>query len=227
MHRSGQPVSRRASGDAGATLVEMLVAIMLFGVLGSVLSASFLASRDAVQVARETHDLNEEARVALNRMSRELRQASSLTAVGGPGGATSVTFEVDFNGNGVIDASAVDPEVLTYSWDGNRVLLTANDTSGTPVTQPILSGKVNAFALDYFSSDYRYDCLTPKDGRSNWRELDAYTSTCAARGAAGHTPNALDATELALIDTVTISLRVLEGARAQDYQTQVDLRNAG
>lgn len=214
-------------GDAGATLVEMLVAIVLFGVLGSVLGGSFLASRDAVKVARETHDLNEEARVALNRMSRELRQASALTAVGGTTGSTSVTFQVDFNGNGVIDASAVDPEVLTYSWDGSKILLTANNTSGTPVTQPILSGKVNAFSLDYFSNDYRQDCQTPKDGRSNWRELDAYTTTCTARSASGQTPGALDATELALIDTVTISLRVLEGARAQDYQTQVDLRNAG
>lgn len=212
--------------DAGATLVEMLVAMALFSVLGSVLTASFLASRDAVAVARETHDLNEEARVALNRMSRELRQASAITAVSSPDGASSITFEVDFNGNGVIDGSAVDPEVLTYSWDGARILLTANDTSGTPVTQPILSGKVSEFEIDYFSSDYRRDCATPKDGRSNWEELDAYTSSCAARSSTGHTSGVLDATELAEIDIITISLRVLEGSRAQDYRTQIDLRNA-
>lgn len=212
--------------DAGATLVEMLVALVLFSVLGSVLMASFLASRDAVVAAKETHGLNEEARVALNRMSRELRQASAITAVSAPDGATSLTFEVDFNGNGVIDASAVDPEVLTYRWDGSKILLTANDTTGTAVTHPILSGNVNAFALDYWSSDYRRDCATPKDGKSNWRELDAYTTTCAARSSTGHTPGALDATELAEIDIITISMRVLEGARAQDYRTQIDLRNA-
>jgi type II secretory pathway pseudopilin PulG len=217
---------RLARDDAGATLAEMLIAMVLFGVLGSVLMSAFLASRDAAQSSRETHDLNEEARVALNRMSRELRQASTITGVSSPDGATSVTFEVDFNGNGVIDASAVDPEVLKYSWDGSRILLTANDTTGTPVTQPILSGKVSQFELDYFSSDYRRDCSAPKDGKSNWRELDAYTTTCAARSSSGHTPGALDATELAEIDVVTISLRVLEGSRAQDYRTQVDLRNA-
>jgi len=212
--------------DSGATLVEMLVAMVLFSVLGSVLMASFMASKQATQSARETHDLNEEARVALNRMARELRQASAITAVSAPDGRTSVTFQVDFNGNGTIDASATDPEVLTYSWDGSRILLTANDTTGTPVTQPILSGKVSAFELDYFSSDYRRDCFATKDGRSNWRELDAYTTTCAARGSAGHTAGALDATELAEIDIVTVQMRVLEGARAQDYQTQIDLRNA-
>ena len=216
----------RRQGDIGATLVEMTIAIVLFGVLGSVLIPTFLASRDAMKNTRETHDLNEEARVALNRMARELRQAKSITAVGAPDGATSVTFEVDFNANGVIDTSAVDPEVLTYSWDGSRILLTANNTSGTPVTQPILSGKVNAFALDYYSSDYRRDCLSPKDGRANWRELDAYTTTCGARATSGQTPNALDTTELAEIDTITISLRVEQGIRAQQYRTQVDLRNA-
>lgn len=216
----------RRSDDSGATLVEMLVAMVLFSILGSVLMASFAASRNAVEVSRETHDLNEEARVALNRMSRELRQASSISSVSAPDGATSITFNVDFNGNGVIDASAVDPEVLKYTWDGSRILLTANDTTGTPVTQPILSGKVSDFQLDYFSSDYRRDCATPKDGKSNWTELDAYTTTCAARPSTGHTPGALDSSELAEIDIITISLRVLEGARAQDYRTQIDLRNA-
>ena len=212
--------------DAGATLVEMLVAMVLFSVLGSVLMASFLASKTATQSARETHDLNEEARVAMNRISRELRQASAITAVSAPDGKQSITFQVDFNGNGTIDASGADPEVLTYTFDGSRILLTANDTTGTPVTQPILSGKVSQFELDYFSSDYRRDCTSPKDGKSNWRELDAYTTTCTARGSAGHTPGALDATELAEIDIVTIRMRVLEGTRAQDYRTQIDMRNA-
>lgn len=218
--------ARLRRGDAGATLVEMLVAMVLFSVLGSVLMASFLASKTATQSARETHDLNEEARVALNRISRELRQASAITGVSAPDGKTSVTFEVDFNGNGTIDPSGADPEVLTYTFDGSRILLTANDTTGTPVTQPILSGKVSQFELDYFSSDYRRDCSTPKDGKSNWRELDAYTTTCAARGSSGHTAGALDATELAEIDIVTLRVRVLEGNRAQDYRTQIDMRNA-
>lgn len=220
-------VRRRCRNDDGATLIEMLVAMVLFSVLGSVLLSSFFASQTAAQASRETHDLNEEARVALNRMARELRQASAIASVGAPDGAKEVTFHVDFNGNGVIDASAVDPEVLTYSWEDNRILLTANDPTGAAVTQPILSGKVSAFELDYYSSDYRRDCSAVKDGRANWAELDAYTTSCAARPAAGHTPGVLDASELSEIDIVTISLRVLEGDRAQDYRTQIDLRNAG
>lgn len=229
----------RQPSDEGFSLVEILVAVTLFSVLGGTLLATVLASKSSVAASRETHDLNEEARVALNRMSRELRQAKEITAVSAPvtingiprpSGAVSVTFSVDFDGNGVIDASAVDPEVLTYKWDGNKVLLIANDTSGSPVESPVLSGKVSNFKLDYFSSDYRRDC-SPVDGRTHWLELDRYLATrnssgvCDSRPATGHTPDAIDGTELPDLDSVTISLTVLEGSRRQDYRTQVDLRN--
>jgi prepilin-type N-terminal cleavage/methylation domain-containing protein len=229
-----------SGGDAGFSLVELLVALTLFGVLGGTLMATVVATKASVAASRETHDLNEEARLAINRMSRELRQATEITAVSAPttinsvareSGEVSVTFTVDFNGNGVIDASAVDPEVLTYKWDGSQVLLIANDTSGSPVIAPVLSGKVSDFSLDYFSSDYRRDC-SPVDGMTNWRELDAYLTTknasgvCDARPAAGHTVGAIDTSELTDIDSVTISFTVLEGTRRQAYRTQVDLRNA-
>lgn len=226
--------------DAGFSLVELLVALTLFSVLGGTLMATVIASKASVAASRETHDLNEEARLAINRMSRELRQATEITGVSAPttinsvareSGEVSVTFSVDFNGNGVIDASAVDPEVLTYKWDGSQALLIANDTSGFPVTAPVLSGKVSDFSLDYFSSDYRRDC-SPVDGMTNWRELDAYLTTknasgvCDLRPAAGHTVGGIDTTELADIDSVVISFTVLEGTRRQDYRTRVDLRNA-
>lgn len=231
----------RATGqDQGFSLVEMLVAVTLFSVLGGTLMATVLASKTSVAASRETHDLNEEARLVLNRMSRELRQAKEITAVSAPttingiprpSGAVSLTFSADFNGSGgTIEANAVDPEVLTYKWDGSEIVLIANDTSGNPVIAPVLSGKVSNFALDYWSSDYRRDCA-PVDGMTNWRELDAYLTTrnsagvCDPRSAVGQTAGQIDATELADIDSVTISFTVLEGSRRQDYQTQVDLRN--
>lgn len=228
-----------AAEDQGFSLVELLVAVTLFSVLGGTLMATVLASKTSVSASRETHDLNEEARLVLNRMSRELRQAREITAVSPPttinavardSGAVSVTFSADFDGSGAIDANAVDPEVLTYKWDGDEIVLIANDTSGNPVIAPVLSGKVSNFALDYWSSDYRRDC-SPIDGMTNWRELDAYLTTrnaagvCDARSPTGQTAGQIDASELQHIDSVTISFTVLEGTRRQDYRTQVDLRN--
>ena len=230
----------KAADDAGFSLVELLVAVTLFSVLGGTLMATVLASKNSVAATRETHDLNEEARLALNRMSRELRQAKEIIAVSAPttinsvvrpSGAVSITFGVDFNGSGgAPEANAVDPEVLTYRWDGDEILLIANDIYGNPITSPVLSGKVSDFALDYYSSDYRRDC-SPVDGLTDWRELDAYLTTrnssgvCDPRPATGHTAGAIDSSELEDIDSVMISFTVLEGNRRQEYRTQVDLRN--
>lgn len=208
-------------GDSGFTLVEMLVAFLLFGVLGTILLSTAISSRDALRATQESHNLNEEARVALNRMARELRQARELTAVSAPDGTTSLTFWVDFDGDSAQDTTGSDPEVLTYTFDGKRIVLSATDSAGNVIASPVLAGQVTDFKLDYFSSDYRRDCN--HDGATNWRELDAYTVTCTARAASD---GKLDASELAEIDAVQIEFSVLEGSRRQDYKTQVDLRNA-
>ena len=52
-----------------------------------------------------------------------------------------------------------------------------------------------------------------------WWEVDGHPSLDP-----GNCNGGLDA-ELAVIDSVAIELRVLEGARQQTYRTQVDLRN--
>ena len=213
----------RLREDDGFTIVEMAVAMVLLGILASVLSVTMTGSRETAETVRQVNNLNEEARLAVNRIAREMRQAREVTAVSSPDPSTSVTFEVDFNGNGTIDASTSDPERLTYRWDGSRILLSATDTVGTTVTQPILSGEVSSFRLDYRSSLYPYDCNG--DGITTWQELDA-----AACGPAGNTvgngDGLLDASELEHIDSVVLDFSVLDGARKQDYRTQIDLRNA-
>lgn len=213
----------RLDDDSGFTLVEMAVAMVLLGVLSTVLSVTVTGSQKTAETVRQVNNLNEEARLAVNRIARELRQASEVTAVGNPDPTRSVTFGVDFNGNGTIDASTVDPERLTYTWDGQRILLSAADTTGTTVTQPILSGEVSEFRLDYRSSLYQYDCNS--DGVTTWQELDA--AACGPTGnTVGNGNGALDAAELAHIDSVVLEFSVLDGSRKQDYRTQIDLRNA-
>ena len=215
---------RRPQGDEGFSLVELSVAMLIFSVLSATLMSAVLTSKDAAQSSRQSHDLNEEARVAINRMARELRQAKEIRGTSAPDGATSMTMGVDFNGNSTVDSSTIDPEILTYSYDAanKRITLTANDETGTAITRPILASNVESFRLDYFSSDYRRDCEAPK-GRTNWRELDKYTTTCSPRAASN---GELDASERPSIDIVTIEISVLTGARRQEYRTTVDLRNA-
>lgn len=217
--------------EEGFTLVELLVASsILFLLLGIVLT-SMVSSQRITRDVKTDVGVNEEARTALDRISRELRQARDITAViGSPGsvaagkndGQYGLTFEADFNGNTAIDTNAADPEVITYTYDGSRILLSASDTSGHVVTSPVLSGKVSSFRFDYRSSNYKYDCNG--DGVTDWTEID--NAACRPPALAGDQVGVLDANELRFVNSVLVTFTVQEGSKVQSYRTQIDLRNA-
>lgn len=200
----------RHTGASGLSLVEVLVALLLTTLLSTMLFSSVTGTAKVVDKGKQQADLTEEARLMLGRMSRELRQARAVTAVTNPTGPgfsptsdTAVTFEVDFNGNGTIDPSAADPEVLTYRYDAanRRVLLLA---AGQSV--PILAGNVQRFELGFSGA-----------GRT-WDAIDADPT-------AGGNGNGLLDVELGKIDTVTVRVVMSAGGSQQSFQTTVDLRN--
>lgn len=214
--------ARVRGAEGGFTLVEMMVASFIFLILTTALFGSVIATSNGVTSTRELNDLNEEARVMLNRMSRELREARRIVAAANPAGTTfdttagsTLTFDVDFNGNNVIEPTADDPERLTYTYDkaASQVTLQAAGESF-----PVLAANVSAFKFTYTSRRYQLDAA-PKDGIVTWQELDNDTS-----GAYGNNNGVLDQ-ELEYIDSVTIEFSVFTGNRKQDYRTQVDLRN--
>ena len=220
----------RSREDDGFTLVEMLIAMLMFGVLMAIVGTAVVTAAKSSSSNRQYNDLNAEARTALNRMTRELRQAQAIVAVTNPYGSsataynatqpTSLTFDVDFNGNGVIEPDIADPEELTYTYTPatQRLTLTAAGQS-----TPVLAANVTGFRLSFFSRVYRlgaYNLDTNSDGIISWEELDADAS-----GKYGNGNHQLDPSELRYIDSVTIDLTVLKGSHQQYYQTQVDLRN--
>jgi prepilin-type N-terminal cleavage/methylation domain-containing protein len=220
MTRSIATLTARRHDDRGFTLVELMVATSLFLVLSGLMFTVVTSGARVVKTSRKYNDLNEEARVMLNRMSREIREAKAITAVTNPGFAPgvdrSITFTVDFDGDGVIEPNAADPEVLTYRYEAaaKRVTLTAGGAS-----VDVLAANVTKFALDFTSSaGYLYDA-NPADGTTTWQELDADTT-----GRVGNRNGVLDQ-ELLHIDSVTIQFTVLDKPHQQDYRTTIDLRN--
>jgi type II secretory pathway pseudopilin PulG len=208
--------------DSGMTLVEVLVGIVLFTMLGAILLSLALATSRVTDDTRELTSVNEESRLAMERLTRELRQASQIVAVqlpSGPTDGTSLSFWTDFNGNGVMDPIAADPEVLTYRWDpaSGKLTLTAFDPDGKLVTRPLLASNVSSFTIGLRSSKWQYDANN--DGIVTWNELDA------AGPPAGNNNGKPDAAEFEHIDLVDVTMTVLDGPHAQTYTTQIDLRN--
>lgn len=212
--------------DAGFSLVEVLVAMGLFGLVSTLLLGFALSTASVSDDARSSSDLTGESRLAMERMARELRQASDVIAVqfhSATSTTTAITFWTDFDGDGVRDLSAADPEVLTYRWEPGtaRLTLTADDASGTAVTRPILAGDVVSLDLQLRSSLWQYDGELDGvlDGTTSWQELDA------AGAPVGNGNGRPDDPELEHIDLVSVRLEVADGSGSQTFSFQADLRN--
>ena len=245
-------VARRvkaSNADAGFTLIEMLVSMLMLGLLGTIFMTMVLGARNSTNATNAQNDLNEEARLALNRMSRELRQASALTAVLNPDGPsydssaiTAVTFTADFNGDGCIDGvmptptptpvptcqpyAATNPETLTYCWDPSasvrQLYLIPGVLSGS-TCQTSGALPILAGQVTAFKLSYRsnqYLYDANSDGITTWLELDQ------AGPPVGNQDGALGQPELSYVDSIVIDVQVASGGQhTQSYETQVDLRN--
>jgi type II secretory pathway pseudopilin PulG len=202
------------------TLVEVLVAMGLFAVLGTLLLGFAISTSNVTDETRKITNIGEETRVAMERMTRELRQAVRIAAVQLPVAAddpTRFTLWADFDGNGCIEPEAVDPEQLTYAWDPTTDELTLTATVGaTTHTEKLLAATVSTFSVDLSSSSWEYD--VDQDGTTTWQELN---SSPIGDG----NPAMFTAAELSHIDLVRLSMAATDGSHEVHYSTHVDLRN--
>jgi prepilin-type N-terminal cleavage/methylation domain-containing protein len=231
----------RVQGDAGVSLVEMLVAIVLLSVVLGIAVTMLTSAQRSAEGTISEHQAIEEARLGLNRVSRELRQATAIRYAlnaDGPGrsesAVTMISFEADFDGDGCIAGSPscaavnpADPESLTYchqpaaGGDAGRLyiipqLVLTPTTSCESLGVPILAGRVDRFQLQYRSNEYRYD-LSPTDGVTSWQELDA------APAPVGNGNGTLD-DELGSVNSLVVDL-TLDAGTGRTYRTHVALRN--
>lgn len=232
--------------EAGMTLIELLLAASLLMVLMGVGFTTLLGVKDGAARTRVQHELNEEGRNALNRMVREIRQASELTYVINPDGPdydatklTALSFRADFNndgcaGNSCAGTTANNPESLTYCFDPQGsdlerthlwlipVELTAVPAScNIAAALPILAGNVAGFSAEYRSNEYRFDTEDPV-GVTTWRELDAAIPPV---GDAGGSDGDINTSAIRSVNSVVLHLRMAKDGRQQAYTTQVDVRN--
>ncbi len=129
----------RDAGHAGFSLVELLVVLAVLGlVMAGALGLLDAGTRSHALGAART-EAQQNARVALERIARELRQAGyDPTGAAVPAilvaEPTRLVFQMDVNGNGVIDPTR---ERITYLVRGDGVLRRDAGAGAQPIVEGV------------------------------------------------------------------------------------------
>lgn len=129
-------VRKSASAERGVSLVELLVVLLLLSLVVAAMLPLLTAGEDSYQEVRRRQEMIQNARVAMDKMLRELRAAESLRVVDpgllrftlywGNGSGASPTVEYVLDGTGH----------LLYRWEANwdyrrRINVRAQDAVAT------------------------------------------------------------------------------------------------
>lgn len=98
--------------DSGMTLVELLVAMVLIGVLGAIVSAAVLMSHRQVRIADDEATGLSDTRVVVERLGRDIRGSRGVDA-----GATesNLVLWIDYNSDYVRNTASQADEIVTWS----------------------------------------------------------------------------------------------------------------
>jgi type II secretory pathway component PulJ len=139
---------RRASG--GFSMPDLLIATAILGLVMAGLFGVLRSGTASYRLGAARVEAQQSARVALERMAKELRGAGyDPTAAGiAPivlAESARVTFQADLDGDGVVDVTR---ERVTYLLRPGETVLRRDAGGGA---QPVVNG-VGRFALTYFDA---------------------------------------------------------------------------
>jgi len=149
---------RPSSDDAGYTLVEMLVVVIILGVVSAVVGAAIISSLRVQQVTESNVTSMAAARTAVERMSRDIRTANPLRTAQ----ANLISFDMYFGTR---------CERRTYSVVGTSVVLSraqfaagvrcraAGAVPGAATTSTVIRNVANTTGVPLFRY-YRWDTAT-------------------------------------------------------------------
>lgn len=186
--------------EEGFSLVELLVAIGLFSVLSiSFYGVMFAGVRGSTR-SESAATISEEARLGFNRLIRDTREASRITAAD----EDSYTIEIDFDG---VPTTA--PVSETFSVVGDELRLQA---------ETLIDGVLPVTGTDVFEySSNRLEWDADGDGVTDQAELEQAVSSAV--------DGVLSAAELTYVSNVEYRFRVTDGEGDTEFVSQAQLRN--
>lgn len=199
----------------GFTLVELMVAVALFSIIAVSFYAVMFSGVRGADATQAGVDVSAEARLGLNRLIRDVREATTLVE---PLTDSAFTIHVDFSRDGVIQSD----EIETFAVVGNTITLEVDGD------EEVLIEGVGAVAgqafFSYSSNDLEFD-HDPRDGIATCLEVD--DPPVGVSG--GDDDGACDDGELSFLTNVDFSFSVASGegdsSRAEEFFGQAQLRN--
>jgi len=140
--------------ERGFTLSEMLVTVMIMTVVLAGLSSMFHMSLRVFSYGNNKVEAAENARVGLEKMEREIRQAHAINTATGQmfdtWASTQIRFGNDLDGNGVIACpNASSPPKCEKIWYRLNGTILQRDNTGTGATFQPVAERVQSLTFTY------------------------------------------------------------------------------
>lgn len=229
----------RVSEEGGYSLLEMLVSMAIFSVVGIGFMAVMLSVARSTDATTDSVRVSDQARLGLNRLVRDTREAGwiSLSSASPTGPHDAFTVKIDYNSDGAFANPATGTaqssyEIVTYTYDdaNNRITVTAPGVG----TETLVTGvdcvrhpNTNVCVSDVFSfTSNRLEYDWNGDGVTELQELDK--AACPPQSLStldSSCNNSLVDAELANITSVNLAVSLTAGKRTSDYFAEAQLRN--
>ncbi len=214
------------SDEKGFTLVETMVSMLIFSIISTTFYMIMFSGNRASNTVRDVVRVSEEARLGLNRMIRDTREADEIAE------ASEFMFRVLINFDNDFDPITNEPiytndpvagiyEDLTYIYDAEFSTIFLNGetlvTGVTPIndTTPVFSYTSNILEFDW-----------DDDGVTTWQELDVAEFDHGVENV-GDNSGGFEPTvgEWPYLSTVNFSFFVTVGDTSTEFHSRADLRN--
>ncbi len=230
----------RSRDEGGFSFVELLVGITLFSIIGAGLVSVMLAVARATDSTTSSVRISEEARLGLNRLIRDTREAGwiELSSTDPTVSHDSFTVKIDFNADGAFTnpptGTEGNYEIVTYAYDAanDRITVTAPGVGTETLIRGvhcvnedgICTSDVFTFTSNRLEYDGTVDGVT--DGVTTLREIDA--AACPPNNLTTLDPSCngtLIDQELAVVTNVNVAVELTTAGRSSDYYAEAQLRN--
>ena len=137
----------------GFTLVELMVSMGIGMVILAAVTTTFMSQTRIYNAQEQINEMQQNARGALDILSRELKMAGYKPNGGGFDGVTYSTTQLrvqaDLNSDGAISTSSTANEQITYAFDNANEQITRAVGSGSA---QVLAEHISAFTFNYLDS---------------------------------------------------------------------------